>query len=217
MIAAIRTSTLLPATRVSDDEMLDWVNEGYFRLAVLHGWPWLEAAGHFHATVGQQDYPLTDIDASARRLIAVYDDESNRRLRQVAPAVAINEYGDEFPSAERATCFFVWADRIYLIPVPTAVTMIYKVLYHKAPAALLVGTSPEFDPMFHHCLVHYGEFRAWQLEEDLDKAAAAYSHYADMVERMRMWYTQRVDDDPWAVGSPSGSARSSNTPFLDGL
>jgi hypothetical protein len=70
--------------------------------------------------------------------------------------------------------------------------------------------------MFHSVLVHYGEFRAWQREEDLDKAAASYSHFADMLERMRLWYTQRVDDHPWSVGQPDWGRAVTNTPFLDG-
>jgi len=217
LIAAVRTSTLIPTTQVSDDDLLNWLNEGYYRLAAMFNWSWLEASGHVDTVVGQQAYVLsTALDVSVRRIVAVYDDAGRTRLRQLDAGQAVEMYGDDWPTGERATCFFLWAGSLYLIPVPTTIK-IYKVLYHKTPTALTAGSGPEFDPMFHHCLVHYGEFRAWQREEDLDKAAASYSHYADMVERMRLWYTQRVDEHPWAVGRPDGGGRWSNMPFLDGL
>lgn len=216
IIAAVRATTLLDTDQVTDDEMLVWVNEGHFRLAALHSWPWLQAAGHFHSAGAVQAYPITDIDATARRIVAIYDDTTSRRVRQVSATNAIETYGNDFPTAALATCYFLWGGSIYLIPIPTVVAT-YRVLYYKAPTAISTITSPEFDTQFHGALVHYGEFRVWEREEDLEKAGASYAHYLDMVGRMNAWYGQQAEDNPWAVGQPVASARWTNTPFLDGL
>lgn len=118
-------------------------------------------------------------------------------------------------TAGRPTGFFIWGDSLYLNPCPDDDYSLI-VVYHKAPTAIATDTSPEFDTMFHGALVHYGEYRCWQREEDLDKARQAYSNFATTVEEMRKFYAQRIDDSPWAVGRPA-EGRWTNTPFLDGL
>lgn len=237
IIRAVRTATLVPVSQVSDQELLTWINEGYYRIASQSQWPWLEGQGEMETVAGQQAYSLStaivdDLDKddgeeppapvpgtplAVRRIVAVYDAENRVRLRQWSPASAVDVYGGDWPSSSKATAFFVWAGSLYLIPVPSVSGTRYLVLLHKAPTALTSGTGPEFDSMFHSALVHYGEFRMWQREEDLDKAQAAYAHYADTVERMRLWYTQRFDDQPWYVGEGVQGGAWTNTPFLDGL
>jgi len=305
IIAAVRTGTMVPTSQVSDDELLVWVNEGYYRVAALHPWPWLEALANMSTAVGAPSYPLSGIGTGLRRIVAVYDSENRYRLRQYDTNVALDVFGDyaftelastitepivaagattmtladaslysdlvghvptaadpiylrfavggeivrctdftgEVATIERGmfgttaatqldnavvyyaptdrmghpTGFFIWGSSLYLNPVPDSVIPL-RVVYHKVPTVLTAGSAPEFDPIFHHALVHYGEFRVWQREEDLDKASAAYAHYSDIVERMGGWYTERIDSTPWQVGVPpwSGSALT-NTPFLDGL
>jgi hypothetical protein len=227
IIAAVRTATLVPVGQVSDADVLGWVNEGYGRIASLHPWPWLEGNGQFETVAEQQAYPLAsavvdDLEAvtpavqAVRRIVAVYDDSKRVTLRQWSPSSAVTVYGDMWPPAAHATGFFLWANSLHLIPVPTG-EVVYRVLFHKAVTPLAHGSSPEFDSMFHPALVHYGEYRAWQREEDLDKAAASYAHYSDIADRMGNWYMDRVDNSPWAIGVPGISGWLSNTPFLDGL
>lgn len=228
IIRSVRTATLVPVTQVGDQEILSWVNEGYYRIATQYQWPWLEGVGELGTVADQQAYPLAtsivdDADAvtpvpyAVRRIVAVYDASNRVRLREWSPASAVEVYGGDWPSSARATAFFLWGGSLYLIPVPSDDDILYRVLFHKAPTAITVGGSPEFDPMFHAALVHYGEFRMWQREEDLDKAEAAYAHYADTAERMRLFYTQRVSDQPWYVGEGVQGGAWSNMPFLDGL
>lgn len=116
--------------------------------------------------------------------------------------------------AARPTTYSVWAEALCLQPVPDD-DYILLVVYQKAPTAIEAATSPEFDTMFHEALVHYGEFRVWQREEDLDKANAAFAHYTDMVEKMAAWYRARLDHEPWSVGSGAILPSATNTPFLN--
>lgn len=228
LIAAIRTSTLVPSTQVTDDQVLSWINEGYYRIVSQRSWPWLEQSGELATVAAQQAYPLAtsivdDVEAvtpvarSVRRIVAVYDDTKRVRLRQWSPSTAVSVFGDQWTSSQHAYAFYIWGGSLHLIPVPSDSDILYRVLLHKAPTALTVGGAPEFDPIFHHCLAHYGEFRMWQREEDLDKATAAYAHYSDMVERMASWYAQTVDDSPWQIGVGGSAGAWTNTPFLDGL
>jgi hypothetical protein len=303
IITAIRTATLLPTSQVSDAEMIAWINEGYNRIATHRNWQWLEAAGHLHITPATASHALSTIAAGCRRIVALYDETNDFRLRQWSPALAMDTFGADpippqastitepiiatnatsmtladasiysdwvgysptttrpiclkftldgeivkctnfagevatiergqygttaathldnaavvyapTPTASRASGFFVWGSSIFLVPVPSTAA-ICRVLYHKCPTEITTATSPEFDLMFHGALTHYGEFRAWQREEDLDKAQAAYSHFDDMLGRMVTWYASMVDDHPWYVGVPQYSGGWTNTPFLDG-
>ena len=231
LIAMIRTATMIPSSMVTDAEILRWINEGYFRTAAMRPWPWLEQSGEFETVADQQAYPLAtaivdDVDPeepavpvarTVRRIVAIYDDTRRVRLRQWDATLAVDTFGDEWPSSAHATAFFIWADSLYLIPVPSEDDILYRVLLHKAPAALTLATDPDFDEMFHPCLAHYGEFRMWQREEDFEKATSAYAHYLDMVENMGEWYRSRFGDSPWQIGVPQQPRVWTNTPFLDGL
>jgi hypothetical protein len=120
--------------------------------------------------------------------------------------------------AGRPVCFTVWAESMYLNPVPDD-DYILLVAYQKAPTAIVSSgspTAPEFDEQFHEALVHYGEFRTWQREEDLDKANTAYSHFMDTVNQMARWYRMRTDEEPWKLGSGRVTGRATNTEFLNG-
>lgn len=304
LIAAIRTATMVPESQVSDNDVLNWINEGYYRIAASRPWPWLEGLTYLYTAIGSPAYPLTSIGTNLRRIVAIYDSEGRYRLRQYDPATAFDMFGDysfieqastitepiasagatsmtlasaalyttlagHSPSATEPiylrftldgeivkctnfagnvatiargqynttatthadneavayapvdrlgapTGFFIWNSSLYLMPVPDDVGAL-RIFYHKAPTAITLGGAPEFDVTFHHALAHYGEFRMWQREEDLDKATASYAHYKDIADEMRDWYRQRVDDSPWQIGAGIGSGVLTNTPFLDGL
>lgn len=303
ILAAIRQATLLDTGQVSDDNLLVWVNEGYYRISSGSTWPWLEATYNYKAPAGCPSIALTSITSGLRRISGVYDIANGARLRAWDSAHALTSFGSDVISdvastitepiattgalsmtvadatiytnlcgysptaarpiylrftldgevvkvtdftgnvativraqygttaathldnaaikhapmnaAGRPTGFFLWGDSLYLNPVPDDDYSLI-VVYHKAPTAITTEGSPEFDAMFHGALVHYGEYRCWQREEDLDKARAAYSNFVTTVEEMRKFYAQRVDDSPWAIGKPA-EGRWTNTPFLDGL
>ena len=112
----------------------------------------------------------------------------------------------------------MFGGNINLLPKPTVSSVKYNVLYYKEPTSITTVTSPAFNAQFHHILVHYGEWRMWQREEDLDKANEAHAQFYRLLGQMIAWYKTAGDRGPWAVGSGSSTTMpATNTPFLNGL
>jgi hypothetical protein len=219
LINEVRAQTLVSSTAVSDTIVLGWLNEGLAEVASAADWPWLEASGHFHTTAGTQSYDLDGADLpNLERIIAVYDHTEPRRLMQVSPQAAFDAFGGDMPSSEHATAFFVFAGNINLLPVPSASATQYDILYYKQPTSITTATSPEWNAQFHHILAHYGEWRMWQREEDLEKANEAHAQFYRILGQMVAWYNRVGDRAMWAVGSGQSSlAGLTNTPFLNGM
>jgi hypothetical protein len=227
IIADIRTQTLVSSTAVTDNEVLAWLNEGVAEVASTTDWPWLQASGHVH-TVANQAYATIVgvhgagiIGADVERIIAITPNGAlgNGRLQQVSPYEALNEYSGKPSSAQWATHFYTWAGLVYFLPTPTTIS-VYDVLYIKTPTALAsTSSTPEWNGLFHHILVHYGEWRMWQREEDLDKANEAHAQFYRVLAQMIAWYSPQHPVGPIVIGS--GGIRSgavlTNTPFVDGL
>jgi hypothetical protein len=224
IIAEIRAITSVGSGAVSDAQVLGWLNEGVAEVASMYRWSWLEAEGHFHTIDGQThyDYPAstdaTVLLPGCEKIIAIYHSSLHQRVRPTSLAAAVEAYGGTFPEAATATNFYLHGGAIYLLPIPTSAVQ-YNVFYLKGPDALEVSASsyPQWNAQFHHVLVHYGEWRMWQREEDNDKAQIAQANFYRILSQMISWYSNLADDRPWALGKDPISSILTNTPFLDGL
>lgn len=221
--ALIRTQTLVETDDVSDAELLTFLNNGINELTVRFRWPFLEKSSTISAANGTQAYSLP---ADYSRLVAVVDNDNTTRLTRITPELAFEQWGGDPPTGTDATWFFIWGEKLNLIPVPTAAdTDRYTLYYLKTPTLLAAdGDSPEFASQFHHILALYAAARVWESEEDLAKMARLDEAFGQQIEVMARYYLKRDEDFPivWGDGMrPPASSRviydvRFNMPFLDG-
>lgn len=215
--AVVRSQTLVEADDVSEATLNLFLNQGYRELSVAFPWPWLQAEATISTVADQSAYSLpTDY----RKLFSVADEDATRTLHRLTPEEALNRWGGNPPSGDEARWYYVWADSIFLLPVPSsAETGAYRLYYQKSLTVLSAdGDTPEFAEEFHLILTHYAIARAWEHEEDFPKAEAADSKFRQATEWMARYYLRREEHTPliYGEGIRPRLASNVNMPWLDG-
>lgn len=215
----VRQQTLVESDDFGDGKLNNVINEGIREISTRFDWPWLATSAQITAVADQQAYALP---ADHARTHSIVLRGANRRLREVAPSAAWNEHGDSMPTGDSTHSFFLWANSLYLLPVPvTGTTNVYDHYYFKAPATLENDVDePEFASQFHLVVANFAISKVWEREEDFVKASAADDQFDEGVERMARFYLDRALDAPLIMGERRdylAGRRSTNTPWLDGV
>ena len=203
----VRAETLVESTMMSDADINAIIDQAVRDVSTRFNWPFLAKTDTIAFVLNQQEYTLpTDFD----RLVAVMVDGTTTKLTEVGPAEYWAAYGDSPPSGTPAY-FFLWANQIFVSPVPTASTGGLVLRYFRAPTLMTDDAHvPEFASQFHMILAEYASLHLWHREEDFSKARVYEERYLDGVERMARYYLGRAIDAPLVMGGgmPRRSAPS---------
>lgn len=221
----VREQTLLETDDWSNTKVNVVINEGVLEVATRFDWPWLADIADFSLVADQQAYTFATItnagvtSKNIGKIEAIIDRDRRVRLIEMDPSRAWERFGGDMPESTDPTHFFIWGESVYLVPVPTtADTDRLRVFYYRKPALLSNDSdSPEWDSQFHYAAAYWAVARAWEREEDFEKASAWRSQFDSRVEAMARYYLNRASDAPIIVGARRRPDSRANLPFLDGV
>ena len=203
---------MVDSGEVSDAQLLLWINECVFDVSMRYDWPWLETNESFATVATTQAYALSDLTAEVQEILFVIRTGKQWPLLHISRDEAFARWGDDFPDGD-PTWYYVSEEKINLVPVPSSVETI-KVFFVKPPTELTAGAdTPAWVATFHLILSDYVEAKAWQQQEDFEKAQVAFQRYFDRLDEMRRMYQSRENNSPWAVGAARDTRSGQNTPF----
>lgn len=203
----VREQTLMEEADIATTKLNNIINQGVREVSARFDWPWLASESTISTVAGQANY---DLPTDLGRIEVVIDSDDDRRLDQVAPADAWDQYGGDFPDGTPTT-FFVWGSKIYLLPVPTKnETDAYTIHYYGSVSTLDNDSSePAWEDRFHMLLADYAISKVWEREEEPAKAREAEGDFDQAVERMARFYLDRANDTPMIYGAGKPNRRRS--------
>lgn len=182
---------------LSDDQILDLLNESYNELMGLTDWPFL----HVQDTVTTSDNKF-DTNGVLRDVQAVISPQGTR-LRQTT--LSDLESYDEQPDADPYAYARV-SDRRYQIWPDVADGTTFTVRGVQSPNQLFDPyDSPVFDSEFHVVLAYSAASRALSEESDDSGRVQMYmQEAAGVLDRMRMRYLNTKDNVTFQMGGKKG-------------
>lgn len=212
IIDRVRQKTMIDTSEISDNQMILWLNDAQDEVSNRSNWDWLMGTEDIVTADGTGNYALA---ADWTSIVVIVEDGERRPLVPVTVEAVWHQYGDDLPTATRAKYYYIWANELYLLPVPTSVVT-YHVYAEGLPTVFTATSdSPAFLQTFHKVLADYVEARVWEREEEFEKSQVAEGHFEFGVRTMILAYQSRQKLDPWAVGDgvPTGLRR--NDPFYN--
>lgn len=222
----VREQTLLELDDWSNAKLTIVINEGINEVATRFNWPFLADTADFSTVADQQAYTYATIVDTAGtsknigKIHVIVDTEYRRRLSEMSSEQAWAMYGGSMPEGD-PTHFFLWGDTVNLVPVPQASeTDRLRIYYFRRPDQLSDPSDvPEWDPQFHYIPAYWACSRAWEREEDFEKAAVWRQQFDARVETMGAYYLNRAEDKPIVVGlgRRDYQERFANVPWINGV
>lgn len=212
----VRQQTLIEEDDWGDDKINAVINQGLRRLSTRFDWPWLAATTTLSVTSGTASYSLpTDL----RKTKALIRTDKRQRLVEVSPWEIVGKWGGDLPTGT-PTSYYVHGRTMYLDRVPNE-SITYTWLYYTLPTTLDNDTdTPEFHEEFHLLLADYAISKAWEREEDFEKANEAMDDFTAQIEEMAAFYLDLGKDRPIVLGESRDlimRQAPNNMPWLDGV
>lgn len=216
MRSYVRTQTLVESDDVTNNNLDLMLNAGLNQLSLAFSWPWLQASADLTTVADTQTIALP---SDFRKAFLIIENDTRVKLQEITFEQAFLQWGGDPPTGDGATWYYVFANLINLIPIPTsAETSEYKLMYQKAITELSAdGDSPEFVSEFHLLPTQYAIARVWEHEEDFTKATEADNAFREQVEQMARYYTSQTESKPMVFGDGTKPRMSpnANMPWLD--
>lgn len=212
----VRQQTLIESDDWGDDKIDAVINQGLRRLSTRFDWPWLAASTTLSVTTGTTSYTLpTDL----RKTASLTRTDKRQRLVEVSPWEILGKWGGDLPTGT-PTSYFVHGRTMHLDRVPSE-DITYTWLYYTTPTMLDNDTDePEFASEFHLMLADFAIAKAWQREEDFEKAQDAMDSFNSAIEEMAAFYLDLGKDRPIVLGERRDlimRQAPNNMPWLDGV
>lgn len=193
LIAKVRRETLVTSTDVPDASITEELNNAYHVTQAAFSWPWTHGSYTLTTTANTQSYDMHNGGLKVRRVLGIVEIDERVRLYEMSPQEAWNRFGGKPPENNRATSYYVWDEKIWLLPKPPAVPAFaantYTVYVEQQPADLSAGGDlPAFTAQFHHILADWAAARIWEREEDFEKAERAMARFREGLEGMARYY-----------------------------
>ena len=186
---------------VTDTMLNTLVNQALKECSVAAKWPFLHESSTISTVANQQNYALPADFLYGLKLV---DDDHDDELDYVAPAQFFEWYGNstQASTADTASKYTVFNNEILLYPVPsTSDTDRYTLYYYRQIATLSQDSDePEFLDAFHWLPVEWVKWKLYERESMSQESDRAFGQYAQLLERMRQWYTTPVKQEPWIAG-----------------
>jgi len=212
--AVIRLVTLVDSGEISDAQLLLWINEAIYDVAMRNDWDWLEAETTFPTVAGTQAYAITSMVSGdeMQSIEAIIRDGQSTPLIPISHKQALALWGDNVTSGT-PKYYSIYKESVYLFPIPSAAETI-NVHYVKPPAELTAAAdSPAWMRTFHNLVVPYVEANVWKQQEDYAKAQMAMASYFDRLDMMMRAYQGRQNTGPWTLGAGRSTRTGAAEPF----
>lgn len=213
LLAQIRMITLIEDVNVTDAQIVTLIDQGMLEVGLAHPWPFLEESTTLGLTADTQTYA---VPAGVDIVVAVVDDDHNRRIEYIAPATFFQRYGNDNDNTSTYPEFYtIWDDAIYVTPTPSATDANRLTLYYYETITPLANGSavPEFNAAFHYILVEYCKWKLYDREEYFDQSERAFIMFNRYLDQMITFYTRRVQQAPYIAGDGTYN-RSAGDPNL---
>lgn len=219
----VREQTLIETSDWSDTRLNALIDEAYNYVATAYDWPFYLKQEGISVTNGDVTQSLPN---DWMKTLAIVQSARNVRLTEISFKDAMDRWGNDLPTGSWATEFYFGTDTevtsgLNLVLVPTPTTSNSYVHYYLMTPTLLTtdSSTPEWLSMYHMILADYCIWKAWQREEDFQKAREARSEFFNGLDRMARHYSNVADDRPFILGQRrnySGRRVNQNLPVLDG-
>lgn len=212
--AVIRLVTMVDSGEITDAQLLLWINECIYDVAMRNDWDWLEAETTFPTVATTQAYTITDFVSGdeMQSIEFVIRDGQQRPLIPISHRQAQALWGDNV-NAGTPKYWSIYKEQVYLFPIPDAAETI-NVHYVKPPAELSAAAdTPAWIGTFHNLVVPYVEAQVWKQQEDFAKAQMAMASYFDRLDMMMRAYAGRQNTGPWTLGAGRSTRTGVAEPF----
>lgn len=162
------------SVQITTDDIIRWVNDAQLEICINNE-QLLQTSAVTDIVAGQKEYSLPANVAALRsltykgfRIKHMSFAEFNEYLDGYSAAQGVSPYGPGIPEV-----FMVWENKITLFPAPnTSIVGGMKIYYSKQPDSVGTLADPLSVPLAYHVSVaDYCLARAYELDEDLEKAA----------------------------------------------
>jgi len=213
LIDRVRQKTLIDSSEITDTEMILWLNDAQDEVSNRNNWDWLMGTEDITTVADQANYSLS---ADWSSISVIVEDGQRATLVPVTSEAVWSQYGDNIPSGPRARFYYIWANELHFLPIPSTSSVVYHV-YAEGLPTLFTATSdaPAFMETFHKVLADYVEARVWEREEEFEKSQIAEGRFEFGVRQMILAYQSRQNLEPWAVGDGVPHRGRGNDPFFD--
>jgi hypothetical protein len=172
IINSVREITEMDSADVSDAILQLYMRDGYNRIIDLERrWNFLEVSFNFNTVANQQDYTINDYTAYDMREVISILDQDNARLDYISYDVAEEQFLVLEESSSDPLFYSMWADKIHLFPVPSAVIPLTVRGYRTPNDWVTDNTIVDGPDAFDIPLVYYVVSRVYQAQEEAQTAA----------------------------------------------
>src|SRR5690606_9370458 len=186
---------------VTDAMLNTLVNQALKECSVAAKWPFLHTSTTITTQANRKNYSLPEDFLYGLKLV---DNDRDDELEYVAPAQFFEWHGSQTRDSATSTAsqFTIYDGEIYLYPTPSANdTDRYTFYYYRQITALTQDSDePEFLDTFHWLPVEWAKWKLYERESMSQESDRAFGQYAQLLERMRQWYTTPVKQEPWIAG-----------------
>lgn len=178
--------------QIDNEDIIRWINDGQKEIASANFL--LETTATASTSVGVNEVSLpSDIQS----LFSVwYNGVRLEGLSKREAEESILKVGD--PTSQvtgEPTQFWIWANKMYLYPVPNSDNGTLKLFYNRFPAEVTSITDPlELDSKYHKILVDYCLQQAYELDEDYQASQMKEAQVSSNLSAF-------LDDEKWTQKS----------------
>lgn len=184
------------SVQVTSDDIIRWINDAQLEICVQNE-ELLQTSGTTDTFIGQAEYDLPadmwilrSMTYKGFRVKHMSFAEFNEYIDGFGASPGTSPYGPGIPEI-----FMVWQGKVTLFPAPNSDQVAgLKIFYSKQPTTIVTEADPLTVPLSYHTSVY--EFcmsRAYELDEDLEKAAFAKGKFDANNQRLndrQQWEAQ---------------------------
>jgi hypothetical protein len=177
--------TSAPSDSTTKAQRLEWMNQGYFKVARQRNWWWLEAVNTSNTNTGSTTGYAEPTDLKAFKELKIdtifYDEvpyEQNRIYTGASAVVSI-------PQTIRAFKYYRFGGRYYLVPLDGNDSTAHTIHYYKRVSKNTGDSDTWLIPdEYLDILPAYAEQRYWQSITQIDKASVASQEVDEILAEM---------------------------------
>lgn len=176
--------------QLTDEDILRWINDGQ-RHVVKMNEGLLEAIAKANTVKNQQEYDLPIDVLILRSVHFKYVDQTSYFHLKGYSFQEFNEFIDGWDGSDYSpgipVAYTIYADKIIFFPIPDRdITDAIKIYYHRKPTEVTGDLDePDLPELYHETLVKFCVQKAYEMDEDLEAAAAKSNELTSDIQLLR--------------------------------
>ncbi len=178
-----------------------FINDALHAVEQESDWPWLETSETLAVLAGVDTYAPGAVGGHWLRTRWIEDD-----VQKVLEWYSREEMGDRWRSTTvgKPVEFSVYADTIYLRPVPDA-AYTYRHFYQQSEVDLVSPTDvPLMPATYHQAIIDYASYLCFKASREVERANLTFQEFQDRLAMMKQ-RAKRSVDQPGKVRIRPGS------------